>query len=79
MINGASEWVDFKKSTIWKDICDEIDVWIEELRNQLEAEEIDLGMVKSLRGSAKALRHVKELPDNLELIAMSLEEEQKNG
>lgn len=76
MINGVSEWRAFKESSIWDDICQELDIWIEEIRNQLESEEIDLGVVKALRGSAKALRHVKELPDNLIHLAEEARKEE---
>jgi len=34
--------------------------------------------VKALRGSAKALRHVKELPENLKQLALDREQEEKN-
>ena len=74
MINGSSEWRQFQETSIWKDICEEIDIWIEEIRDQLESEEVDLGIVKALRGSALALRNVKRLPENLEATAQELEE-----
>ena len=78
MINGSTDWESFKNSTQWQDICEEIDIWIEEIRNQLESEEVDLGEVKALRGSARALRHVKGLPENLKQLALDREQEEKN-
>jgi len=79
MINGSGDWEAFGKSSIWADILEELHVWLEEIRSQLESEEIDLGLVKSLRGSAKAIRHVMELPGNLKELAIAREQEEKNG
>ena len=79
MINGPSEWKDFAKSTIWTDIQEELMIWLEEIRSQLESDEVDLGEVKALRGSAKAIRHVLQLPENLEQMAIDqFEEEEKH-
>jgi len=74
MINGSSEWKSFQESTIWKDICEEFDIWLEEIRDQLESDGVDLGLVKSLRGSALAIRNAKRLPENLQIAAEELEQ-----
>ena len=62
---------DFKSSAFWSDACEELDIWIEEIRSQLENPdlEFDHRTLDQLGGNAKALRSVKMLPDVLIAIA----------
>lgn len=58
----------FMKGPVWHDICSELNVWLTEVRDYLEGgsdEEVTEIMTANLRGSAKALRHVLELPEIL--------------
>ena len=67
---------DFKASVFWQDACEELDIWIEEIRNQLENTDLDFNArtLDQLGGCAKALRHVKQLPDVLIAIAKDSKE-----
>ncbi len=62
---------DFKRSVFWQDCLEELDVWIEEIRNQLENLDLqfdDRALIQ-LGGCAKALRYAKQLPDVLMAVA----------
>jgi hypothetical protein len=71
MRSNIGNLIDFKESIIWQDICGEIDIWLDEIRNQLENP--DLAMthrrLDQLGGNAKALRRVKGIIDILINIA----------
>ena len=62
---------DFKDSVFWQDCNEELDIWIEEIRNQLENLDLqfDGRALDQLGGCAKALRHAKQLPNVLIAIA----------
>jgi hypothetical protein len=58
---------EFKKSFIWQDICDELDVWLEQIRDELEGAE---GMVVyRLQGNAESVRNVKNILNSLVAVA----------
>jgi len=58
---------DFKESVFWQDISEELDVWLEEIRNQLENGDLNFShrTLDQLGGSAKAIRNIKNLPEVL--------------
>ncbi len=62
---------DFKRSVFWQDCLEELDIWIEEIRNQLENLDLqfDDRALNQLGGCAKALRYTKQLPDVLMAVA----------
>jgi hypothetical protein len=68
---------DFKHSVFWQDICEELDIWLNEIRDQLENPDLDFShrTLDQLGGSAKALRNVKNLPD----VLIGLAEDDKTG
>jgi hypothetical protein len=75
---------DFKDSLIWQDICEEFDVWLEEIRNQLENPDIEMGhrTLDQLGGNAKALRRAKGVLDvliNLAQDEIDNQEKEKGG
>lgn len=58
---------EFKKSFIWQDICAELDVWLEQIRDELEGAE---GMVVyRLQGNAESVRNVKNILNSLVAVA----------
>jgi hypothetical protein len=58
---------EFKKSFIWQDICNELDVWLEQIRDELEGAE---GIVLyRLQGNAESLRNVKNILDSLVAVS----------
>ena len=79
MRSSAGSLKDFKDSAIWQDICEEVDVWLDEIRNQLENPDLDMShrTLDQLGGNAKALRRVKDIPDVL--IGLSREEGESNA
>ena len=68
---------DFSHSLIWKDMCDELDVWLDRIRNELE--NLDLSAshrsLDQLSGSAKAIRNFKLVLETL----LNLSEEDEEG
>ena len=62
---------DFKSSVFWQDIEEELDIWLEEVRNQLENGDLqfDHRTLDQLGGCAKAIRNMKNLPEVLIGIA----------
>ena len=80
MRSTVNELRQHENSPIWQDQREEIESWLEEIRNNLESDEVPLEAVPELRGSAKALRNVlcmlSVLADNLEA---DIEEERENG
>lgn len=67
-----------EKSNLWRDVSEEIDLWISELRENLESEDLPLADVPTMRGAIKSLRNVllmlPIMAENLE----SLKEENDN-
>jgi len=57
----------FIESSLWQDLKREIEVWLCELRDNLEDPSCELspGMLSRLQGSAMALRNVLQLPENM--------------
>lgn len=66
---SPDELTQFEKTSIWLDIVDELNVWLHEIRDNIESTDLELSAVPELRGSAKALRNVINLLPNLAEIA----------
>ena len=74
MRTSLGQMRDFVEGVIWKDIVDELSLWIEDIRDQLEdpGHEFFPEDIKRLQGNVEALRKVLELPKNL---ILNLEDE----
>lgn len=57
----------FENSNIWKDICKELDTWLEKIHENLEVCPPDLIQVH--QGSAIAIRHFKNISEAMISIA----------
>ncbi|RKY23419.1 MAG: hypothetical protein DRP62_05925 [Planctomycetota bacterium] len=75
MRSSARDFEQLTRDATWLDIEDEINIWIEEIRNNLEADEISLEEVPALRGAIKALRNVLNMPL---ILAEQLKDEEKD-
>ena len=71
---------DFEKSAIWRDILAELDIWLEEIRDQLENADLDFDhrTLDQLGGNAKAIRMMKMMPEVLSSLANDEEVERKS-
>ena len=58
---------DFKESFIWQDMCEELDVWLEQVREQLEDPDsvFDDRQIHKLQGNAETIRNTKNIVDIL--------------
>lgn len=67
MRSTIGQVTDFSTSNVWKDICDEIDIWLRQVRLELENLDLELShrALDQLSGCAKALRNVKNIPEVL--------------
>jgi hypothetical protein len=67
---------DFKSSIFWQDVCEELDIWLGEVRNQLENPSLEMShrTLDQLSGSAKAIRNLKRMPEVLIGLAEDSEE-----
>jgi len=79
MRSTIKELKSFEKSVIWADITGELEVWLEEIRDNLENEDIILEQVSALRGSARALRNVISMVPVLVENAEHDQEEDTHG
>jgi len=68
------QWKDFTESIIWQDIQSELHAWLKDTWELLEREDVDWETTMLLRGRARAIREMLQLPAN---IIAYLEE--KNG
>ena len=68
------QWKDFTESVIWQDIQSELQMWLKDTWELLEREDVDWETTMLLRGRARAIREMLQLPTN---IIAYLEE--KNG
>lgn len=75
---SVGELRDFANGIIWADIYREVNVWLNEIRSQLEVEE-EMVVIRRLQGSAKACRDLLRLPDVLIDLAQQHAEETDLG
>lgn len=64
MRSTAGQIAEFAEGRIWKDICDELDIWLRQIRDELENNSLAFShrTLDQLGGCAKALRNVKDIP-----------------
>lgn len=71
MISTIGQLRDFKESFIWKDITEELDIWLHQIHEQLE----NHGMASSHRqldrlgGCAEAIRNFNDILEVLTAVA----------
>jgi len=78
--SSVGQLKDFVDGVIWRDIQDELKLWLEDIRDQLEdpGHELFPEDIKRLQGNAEAVRRVLELPRNL-ILNLEDDLEAKNG
>jgi hypothetical protein len=71
MRSSLGQLSDFFKGNIWKDIEEELDIWLDEVRDQLENTDLNFShrTLDQLGGCAKALRNVKMIGEVLIALA----------
>jgi len=62
---------DFAVSSIWVDLSDEINNWLDDIHSQLESE-VDHNILMKLQGNAEACRNILALPNQM-LEALEIE------
>ena len=67
MRSSLGQLKDFFSGVIWQDIKDELNTWLEDIRNALEDPGKTLFMedIKRLQGNAEAIRNVLTLENSL--------------
>lgn len=67
MRSSLGQLKDFKESTIWADISEELRVWINQIHEELEDPDADMTdkMLYRLGGSALAIRNMTNIVDVL--------------
>ena len=72
---------DFSQSMIWRDICEELDIWLERIRDELENMDLsaDHRTLDQLSGNAKAIRNVKMILETLNNVSEMDEEGESNA
>lgn len=67
MRSSLGQLEDFKKSVIWQDILDEINVWLEQIRGYLENVDLSASHRQLDRwgGCAEAIRNMQMIPEVL--------------
>ena len=61
IISSPEELRRFITSTIWNDLCSDLQIWISDIQEQLEIEPDHL-MVRKLQGNLEACRRFLDLP-----------------
>ena len=64
-----------ESSNIWLDLVEELDIWLTEIRDNLESDDLPLEQMPKLQGSAKALRNVIGM---LPILADNAETQEEN-
>lgn len=72
---------DFSQSMIWRDICEELDVWLRRIRDELENMDLSAShrTLDQLSGNAKAIRNVKMILETLTNVSEMDEEGESNA
>lgn len=69
--SSPRDWQEFMRSSIWLDMRDELEIWLEQIRSQLEdqpaatadgAPPLDYGQLRYLQGGARQCRLTLTLP-----------------
>ncbi len=75
MLSSSSDFEHFGKSSIWRDISEEIDVWIKQIHEAMEDPEIEDKTWRRLQGNIESLRKVKLIPS---VITENLRQEEED-
>jgi hypothetical protein len=59
-----SQYHDFLDSVIWRDILNEVNAWLQDARNQLEAVQ-DFAEMRRFQGISEACRYFLQLPQQI--------------
>ena len=80
MRSSAGQIKDFSEGIIWNDMLEEIDIWLQRIRDELENPMLEFThrTLDQLSGSAKAIRNMKDLPEVLMGLAEDEEYEREN-
>jgi len=62
--SNITEMRQFMYSNVWRDITNEMQAWLEDIRTQLEQAQ-DLDVLRRLQGNAEAVNRFLELPNSL--------------
>ena len=80
--SSMKDFEDFEKSTLWKDMVEELTVWLGRIRNKLEDPNAELSdkELHRLGGNAETIRNVFRLPETVRenIKAMMETKEQPN-
>jgi hypothetical protein len=78
MRTTAGQLEEFKKSFIWLDILDELDVWLDQIHLQLENADghVSHRTLDKLAGNCETIRNVRDILDVMINLAL---EEVENG
>lgn len=71
--SSAHELREFVRSNIWRDLKDELNIWLDDIRTQLEVES-NVDVIRRLQGNAEAVNKILRLP---EILAESMEINQR--
>jgi hypothetical protein len=74
MMNTAHDFENFEKSSIWKDILEELNLWLDEIHKSSENPEAEARALFQMQGNAEAIRKVMMLPGE---VAINLRQDQK--
>jgi len=77
ILSSIGQLIDFKENSIvWKDIKNELHVWLEDIRDLLENPDGDMSVrvLDRLGGNAETLRNILALPE----VLIDILEGQKN-
>lgn len=58
------EHVALLNSLAWRDLSNEVTIWLDDIRSKLETED-DIGEIKRFQGIAEACRHFINLPQSI--------------
>jgi len=72
--NTATNFEEFKDGTIWADLAKELQAWLADTWALLETE-VDAEEAAQLRGRARTIREVLQMPDGIIHILKQVEEE----
>ncbi len=77
MHSTAYDFEQFAMTDLWKDIQDELSLWLKQVHEAMEDTTISNDTLRQLQGNAQALRNVLKLPENVaENLRLQMEEEQ---
>jgi len=77
MISTVYDFEQFVRGSIWKDMQEELGIWLEEIQKSLENPEAEEAVLRRLQGNAETIRKVLMLPEVvMHNLKLELEEEE---